>query len=339
MQTTAFDELDLQLLHGLQIAPRVPWAQAARILGTTPVTLMNRWERLRTEGLAWVVAHPAGRDDVLTAFVDVDLEPGRHREAIAALVRDPRALSIEQSARGRDLLITVMARDLTSLSGYLLDDLPAVPGVQRQRTSLALQIHRQGWDWRLHSLDQRQREGFEAVLRRTGPARSLPREPQPIIDALVRDGRAGAADVARATGRNPATLRRHLARVVGSGALTFRCEIAQDPTLWGLHCTWLARVPEEDKERTVAALATLPELRLCVSTSGETNLLVSVWSRSPSDLMRLERLVGERMPWFALVESVVMLRTPKRFGWIVDDRGRATGEVVPPAVIGDHVDS
>lgn len=108
------------------------------------------------------------------------------------------------------------------------------------------------------------------------------------------------------------------------------------PTLWGLHCTWLARVPEESKERTVAALATLPELRLCVSTSGETNLLVSVWARSPSDLMRLERLVGERMPWFSLVESVVMLRTPKRFGWVVDDRGRATGEVIPPVVIGDE---
>lgn len=62
---------------------------------------------------------------------------------------------------------------------------------------------------------------------------------------------------------------------------------------------------------------------------------MSVWARSPSDLMRLERLVGERMPWFALVESVVMLRTTKRFGWVVDERGRATGRLVPPRVIGD----
>lgn len=336
MQTTVFDELDLQMLHGLQIAPRAPWAKAARVLGASPVTLMNRWERLRAEGLAWIVAHPSGRADVLTAFVDVDLEPGRHREAITALVQDPCALSIEQSARGRDLLVTVMARDLTALSQYLLDHLPSLPGVQRQRASLALQIHRQGKDWRLQSLDQRQREGFEMMGRAPGQTGPMPRDPGPIVDALLRDGRAGAADIARLTGRNPATVRRHLARVVGSGALSFRCEIAQDPTLWGLHCTWLARVAEEEKERTVAALATLPELRLCVSTTGETNLLVSVWARSPSDLMRLERLVGERMPWFALVESVVMLRTIKRFGWVVDDRGRATGEVVPPLVIGDR---
>lgn len=339
MHTSAFDELDLQLLHGLQIAPRVPWAQAARILDTTPVTLMNRWERLRAEGLAWIVAHPSGQGDVLTAFVDIDLAPGRHAQAVAALVRDPRVLSVEQSARGRDLMITVMARDLASLSRFLLDDLPAVPGVQRQRTSLALQIHRQGRDWRLQSLDQAQRDGFESARRQsTAPAGPLPRDPQPIVDLLAADGRAGAAEIARSAGRNPATVRRHLARVVGSGLLSFRCEIAQDPTLWGMHCTWLARVPEESKERTVAALATLPELRLCVSTSGETNLLVSVWARSPSDLMRLERLVGERMPWFSLVESVVMLRTPKRFGWLVDDRGRATGEVIPPLIIGDDPD-
>lgn len=337
MLSTAFDELDLKLLHGLQIAPRVSWAHAARVLQTSPVTLMGRWDRLRSQGLAWVAAHPSGQDEVLTAFVEVDLEPGRGREAIAVLARDPRAMSIEQSARGRDLSLTVMARDLTALSHYLLDVLPSVPGVQRQRARLALQIHRQGRDWRLHTLDHAQREGFEAARRQSySMAGDLPRDPQPIIDALALDGRAGAAEIARATGRNPATVRRHLARIVGSGALSFRCEIAQDPTLWGLNCTWLIRVPEEAKERTVAALTTLPEMRLCVSTTGDTNLFVTVWARSASDLMRLERLVGERMPWLSLVESIVTMRTVKRFGWLVGDGDRATGEVVAPAVIGDE---
>ncbi|UTT66018.1 Lrp/AsnC ligand binding domain-containing protein [Janibacter sp. CX7] len=103
-----------------------------------------------------------------------------------------------------------------------------------------------------------------------------------------------------------------------------------------MHCTWLARVPEEAKERTVAALATLPELRLCVSTTGESNLLVSVWARSPSDLLRLERLLGDRLPWLSRVDSVFMLRTLKHFGWVIDARGRSTGEVVEPVIIGDE---
>lgn len=336
MQTSAFDELDLRLLHGLQIAPRVPWAEAARALGSTPATLAARWDRLRSEGLAWIVAHPSGQvGGVFAAFVHVDCAPGRQREALEALSRDPRAMSIEQTANGRDLLLTVMSHDLVALSRYLLDDLPAVPGVLRQRASLALQLHRQGRDWRLDTLDRSEQSAFEVWSPHTSTAGgTLPRDPRPILEALERDGRSSAAEIARRTGRNPATVRRQLARVLASGALSIRCEIAQDPTLWGLHCTWFARVPEVDKDRTIAALTTLPELRLLVSISGEANLLVSVWTRSPADLMRVERVVGERMPWLAILESVVILRTVKRMGWLIDEGGRATGEVVVPVLVG-----
>lgn len=332
MQSTAFDERDLKLIHGLQIAPRVPWAEAARILGSTPSTLAARWDRMRSEGLAWIAAHPSGLvGDLMTGFVEVDCAPGRHDEAIVALQQDPRAVTIEQSARGRDLLLTVMTPDLASFSRFVLDDLPRVPGVQRQQAFLATQIHRQGRDWRLNTLDREQQAGFEAAARqsRAGEARP-PGDAAPLIHVLGLDGRASAAELARATGRNPATVRRQLPRLLGSGVLSFRCEVAQDASMWGLQCTWLARVPEQEKERTVAALTTLPELRLCVSTTGETNLFVSVWARSQSDLLRLERLVGEKLPWLAMVESVVNLRTAKRMGWIIDERGRATGEVVVP---------
>jgi Lrp/AsnC ligand binding domain len=103
--------------------------------------------------------------------------------------------------------------------------------------------------------------------------------------------------------------------------------------LWPLHCTWLARVPEPEKDRTLAALATLPEMRLCVSTTGETNLQIVVWAKSQSDLLRLERLLGERLPWLTIVESVINLRTAKRMGWFIDDEGRATGTVVVPTAL------
>ena len=338
VQTSMFDEDDMRLLHGLQIAPRIPWAEAARILGSTPATLMNRWERLRGQGLAWIVSHPSGlAGDVLTAFVEVDCEPGRHREAIYALAQDPRAMTIEQMAHGRDLMLTVMTPDLAALSRYLLDDLPAVPGVRHQRAFLALDIHRQGRDWQLQTLDRAERQGFEAAVRHAEPPTGrLPRDPWPILTELGRNGRASAAEIARRTGRNPATVRRQVATVISSGVLSFRCEVAQDPALWGLHCTWLARVPEVEKERTVAALGTLPELRLLVTISGEFNLFVSVWTRSPAELLRVERTVGERLPWLEIGESIVVLRTVKRMGWLIDEGGRGTGEVVVPAVLGSE---
>ncbi len=53
-------EEDLALIHALQIAPRLSWADAAEILGVHATTLAARWERLRSGGAAWITAHLIG---------------------------------------------------------------------------------------------------------------------------------------------------------------------------------------------------------------------------------------------------------------------------------------
>ncbi|HCA87765.1 MAG TPA: Lrp/AsnC family transcriptional regulator, partial [Streptomyces sp.] len=152
----------------------------------------------------------------------------------------------------------------------------------------------------------------------------------PLVEALAEDGRRTAAELARVTGRNPATVRRQLARLLASQVLTFRCEVAQMQSHWPICCTWLARVPAIEHERTIAALRTLPELRLCVSTTGDTNMMFTVWARSLTEVFRIERLLGNKLPWLNLVESAVTLRMAKRMGWLLDKEGRCTGEVVVP---------
>lgn len=333
MQTATLSEGDLCLIHALQIAPRMSWAEGARILGTTAATLNARWERLRSEGLAWVTAHPGTHAlSQVIAFVEVDCVPGAQAEVARLICQDPRAASVDWSARGRDLMLTVMTEDLQSLTRFVLDELTILPGVQRQRTHLATNIYRQGMDWRLDALEPAQQQALEVVGRqvRVSSGQRPPANAWPLIQELGRDGRATAADLARATGRNPASVRRQLSRLLGSGILAFRCEVAQEASRWPLHCTWLARVPAAEQDRTAEAIATLPELRLCVTTTGNTNMMVSVWTRSQTDLMRVERLLNEKLPWFAIEESVINLRTLKRMGWMLDEAGRATGEVIVP---------
>ncbi len=155
-----------------------------------------------------------------------------------------------------------------------------------------------------------------------------PRDPWPLIEALAVDGRLTASELARRTDRNAATVRRQLPRLLASGLLTFRCEVSQLHVGRPVSCNWLARVPVDEHARTVQALATLPELRLCVSTTGETNVMLTAWTRSLTDLLALERFVGERLPWLAIMDSSVTLRVAKRMGWLLDDEGRRTGEVV-----------
>src|SRR3712207_3008779 len=105
----ALEDPDLALIHALQIAPRVSWAQAGQVLGASPAALAERWARLRSSGLAWVTAHVnASRPDLIVAFVEVDCLPEARPDVVRHLCRDPRAVTVEEAARGRDLQVTVM---------------------------------------------------------------------------------------------------------------------------------------------------------------------------------------------------------------------------------------
>ncbi len=330
------DEPDLQLLNVLQISPRISWAEAGRVLETTPAVLAERWEALRASGAAWVTAHP-GLDyrAVAVALVEIDCAPGATSEVVDRVSQDPRVVTVEETTRGQDLLLTVMTPDIDSMTQLTLDDLTAVPGVERQRTHVLTAIHHHGAHWRLGTLtpDQQRRVAEVSAAGPESAGQSPSPEVWPLVEALVMNGRYTAADVARVTGRNPATVRRQLGRLRSSGWLSFRCEVAQGAARLPVSCTWLGRVAAADHTRTVAAIKTMPELRLCASTTGETNMLVTVWTRSTREILQLEKLLGERLPAFQVAASTLNLRTPKRMGWLLDGQGRATGEVVPPQVL------
>ncbi|RRO14350.1 Lrp/AsnC family transcriptional regulator [Saccharopolyspora rhizosphaerae] len=325
-------EADLALIHALQIAPRVSWAEAARVLDSSPTALAARWQRLREAGMAWVTVHSGEQSRDVVAFVDLQVDPARRAAAIERICRDPRAASVEEAAGGRDLVLTVIVPDYDSLAAFTLDDLPTTPGVRAVNTHVATRVHRQGSDWRLDALDRDQQAALRDAARNAespGPGR-VPDSYWPVVQRLARDGRQSAAEIARALDRDPATVRRQVARLLATDALAFRCEVAGLRSRWPIVCTWFARVPMTELDHTVRALSTLPELRLLVSTVGQSNLMFLLWARSSGDLMRIERSVDEKLPWLQLTESVLTLRTRKRMGWVLDRHGRATGELVLP---------
>ncbi|MFE4081016.1 Lrp/AsnC family transcriptional regulator [Paenarthrobacter sp. YIM B13468] len=308
----------------------------AKILGGTPVSVAARWHRLSRAGSAWITAYPAMKPrNVLLCYIELDCAPGTKPSVQAQLLREPRVVTVEESARGRDLLLTVMCPDLDEVTKFALDDLPAIPGVLRPRTHFVTKLHSEGNNWRLDALSPEQRRRCESLARTSGAEQvtQLPGDAWPLIQELAKDGRATAADLARATGRNTATVRRQLSKIIGSGALSFRCELAQGRSRWPVTCTFLARIPPADLDRTIAALKTLPEMRVCVSTTGSTNMLFSVWMSSIEDLHQVERRFGTHLPWLEIIDSAVTLRNPKRMGWILNSDGSSTGQVIVPAAL------
>ncbi|MDQ4502466.1 Lrp/AsnC family transcriptional regulator [Sinomonas sp. ASV322] len=327
-------EDDLALLHALQIAPRVAWLDAADILGAHPATLARRWERLHSAGLAWVTAHLKGDpSEMVLAFVDVECVPGRREEAVAALAVIPVVQTIDVATSQPEIALTVFARNLSECAESILPRLATAPGVSRIQTELCTRLHSGGHSWRLAALDREQIAAFSALARSEPFSGRLPPACFDLLPLLARNGRASAADMARELGRSPATVHRQLARVIGSGLLSFRCEVAQGPAGYPVACKWLTKVPPGQHVQAAAALSGLRNVRLVASTTGQTNFTIMMWLRTVADVMTAELALQERIPGIELVQSTVMLSSVKRVGCMLRPDGTATGDVVASPIL------
>ena len=77
-----------------------------------------------------------------------------------------------------------------------------------------------------------------------------------------------------------------------------------------------------------AANARFAWLRYCASTTAQTNFTFVLWFKSPDDIFEIERKVVERIEDLTIAESSVTVRFIKRMSWLLDERGRRTGEPV-----------
>lgn len=330
--TLGLTELELSLIHALQLRPRATWAELAPILDTSGTRLARRWESLTDRGDAWVTAYPTPVIDTgpLVAITELSCRFGKMDALAERLVHDRRVSSIEQMARGEHLLLTNQTNTLDEMSQLLLEDLPALTGVESTRTHVAADVHYEGSRWRLDALEPAQIDAIIA-LNSLGPANSRESVPpelaQALVDELRADGRASAVDLADRVGRPVTTVRRHLGALLRSRAVTLRCDVAQTATRWPITVTWWCRAPVREHRRIVEVITTRPELRLCLSLTGPANLLISMWVASLSHLLRVQSWMEANIAGLEIQENALILRTRKRMGWELDAMGRSLRHV------------
>lgn len=340
-QTTVFanpvntlDALDQALVHALQIAPRASWSVLAPVLGVDAVTLARRWQRLHDAGAAWVACY-AGPPMLegtsgCVAFIEVDCVNGGLLRAAEALSAEPLVFTVEHVTGARDLLLTVHAADLAALSRWVTRVLGSLPDVTASRTHLAGAIHTEGSRWRLHSLDPEQIRWLAA---RREP-RARPSVPGPVTEldrricvALSVDGRASYTALAERLGAAPDTIRRRTTRLIATGRLHARCEVARPLSQWPVAALLWAQAPPLELARAARAVTGMREVRLCAAVTGRDNLLVVGWVRSVEDAHRFEARVAERAPGIAITDRAITLWTVKLSGQLLDQRGFRTGSV------------
>lgn len=319
-------ELDLAIVNALQISPRAPFAAVAKALRVDAVTVARRWERMREAGLAWVTAYPLDTSGA-GAFIEIDCAPGRKAEVAATLAADPQVVTVEHTAGGRDLIATVLAPDFETLAGYVVDRLGAMSDVTGTRMHLSTRGYTEGANWRLGSLDREQREAIGALaLPRHAGSTDLAAHRELVL-ALGPDGRAPLTALAADLGVSVNTASRRLTRLLDSGQLALRCELARSLSGAPVSATLWADVPPEQLDAAGTHIAKMPQVRMCLGIAGPHNLMLTVWLPTVGDAHLLEVRLAQEIPHLRVAERAIALRAVKLMGRLLDPAGRAVGFV------------
>ncbi|MDQ1731523.1 MAG: hypothetical protein QOK10_1682 [Pseudonocardiales bacterium] len=327
---------DRLLIDALQIAPRASWSSIGEALGITPVTVARRWQRLTEAGAAWVTVAPGMgyQQERVLAYVEITCPPA-HRFAVAeALAQHHLAITVELTTGSADILVTVAAQDLDTLSHYLLDHLGVVPHVLSTRARVATRLYTEGGAWRLDELSREAGAAMERErLRQDDHSDSQPPKVntanmKAMLTGLAVDGRASYADLAELAGISPTSARRQVSRLLRDRVVIPRTDLSAATSGWPVQVYLWANAPVDVLADSARALSRFRQARLCATVTAGPSLVLGVWLRTVEEVHRLELAIAAKLPRVEVVDRLIVLRTVKRMGRLLDNSGRAIG-VIP----------
>ncbi len=271
---TTLDAVDRALIHALHIDGRAPFTKIGDVLGVSTQTVARRYRRLRAEASLRVVGLPdpqrAGQAEWM---VRLTATPHTAQDLAQALARRADTAWIKLMSGGTEICVNVHT-PAASDHALLLRDIPRTASITAVSAHQLLHRYFGGptaWLGRANALDAAQIAALTPV--HAGPGKPLTAADDALMAALQRDGRAGLAELATATGWSAATVARRLADLQAGGTVFFDLEIAPEPlgvTTQAL--LWMAVAPAR-LDRVARTLATHPELALVAATTGPANLV------------------------------------------------------------------
>lgn len=314
------DELDLAIVHALQIDARAPWTRVAAAVGADAATVTRHWQDLREESLAWLTAWPTPeRWSATTDVAMVLLDPRTPAAAVDQVVRLPWVLSADDTSAGVLVLIAgagglpVLGERVREISGL---------GARVRRMDVAAAIVAEDSSWRLRVLSRQQQRALRDPSRPDEARPPRAERVAEVAEVLDDDPRMPAASVAKLLGVSEATARRTVDRAVAAGLLRLGCDLAmpaagyrRGAVLWGR---------AHDPEGAAARAARLPEVHRVGILVGRAPLFVGVRSRSLADLQQIEQAWGDDVE---VADRWTVLRGIKRNGHLLDLSGRSVERV------------
>ncbi|MCY1342439.1 HTH-type transcriptional regulator LrpC [compost metagenome] len=142
-----------------------------------------------------------------------------------------------------------------------------------------------------------------------------------LLSALIENGRASFADLARRVNLSPPAVADRVAKLEAAGIITgYHASVDLAKVGLPIECVIELRITDRDYKRTQEALEEIPQLTLCHRVTGDACLLIKAAVASMPELQDLIDRIGQ----FGATKTSLILSTPfeQRVPAVLQERGK-----------------
>lgn len=142
-----------------------------------------------------------------------------------------------------------------------------------------------------------------------------------LLSALIENGRASFADLARRVNLSPPAVADRVAKLEAAGIITgYHAGVDLAKLGLPIECVIELRITDRDYKRTQDALKKIPQLTLCHRVTGDACLLIKAAVASMPELQDLIDQIGQ----FGATKTSLILSTPfeQRIPAVLQERGK-----------------
>jgi len=331
-ETSPLDDADLDLVAALQVAPRAPLSALADVLGSSASTVGRRLARLADERLlrvigqvGWPMLAEGNPMHIWVATV-----PGQARQVAGRLAELPEVPFVATTTGRADVYCSLHAPRRAGARELLMSRIPSVPGVRSARTELVLRASTKSDSWRLRRLGDDQLRALREVAdplhepaesAESATVADFTTEELGAVELLRHDGRASAAEVARALGISRSTAYRLTQSLLRRGLVRPRVEIEPPLLGYALEVVVELHAAPGAIQQVADALARHPSARYVSIVAGTSSVIHHGVFRNEEGLAAFLTHDLAAFPGITACEVSVMLDVLRRY-WIGREDGR-----------------
>jgi Lrp/AsnC family transcriptional regulator, regulator for asnA, asnC and gidA len=143
------DDVDRQLVAGLQRDGRRPFSRLAADIGVGEGVVRYRVQRLEQAGILQIVgiADPLKVGFDLMALIGIRVVPGRISDVASSISTLAETSYVASLAGAFDLIVEVVCRDTAHFTHLLTQQIHHVDGVVSTESFLIMEIHKMAYGW------------------------------------------------------------------------------------------------------------------------------------------------------------------------------------------------